>query len=184
MFNNNDTNNIKYNIILIIPIVIGYFFDIFLNNFNIKNGMEGLNFYEEFHKDKLNCIIHTLTAPFIFYSISCLIPSMVNLSIEHRGWFQYYMWTIIFTHYIKINILCGILCIFYYIYPMIIANEKVNSNIENKVLFLYSLKMFIFVFILQEFVGHYLYDNTPSLFTIILNQILYSTYFSVYHFFY
>jgi hypothetical protein len=67
---------------------------------------------------------------------------------------------------------------------MIIANEKVNSNIENKVLFLYSLKMFIFVFILQEFVGHYLYDNTPSLFTIILNQILYSTYFSVYHFFY
>jgi hypothetical protein len=96
MFNNNDTNNIKYNIILIIPIVIGYFFDIFLNNFNIKNGMEGLNFYEEFHKDKLNCIIHTLTAPFIFYSISCLIPSMVNLSIEYRGWFQYTMYILLF----------------------------------------------------------------------------------------
>ena len=183
MFDNIKYNNIKDNIILIIPIIIGYFFDFVLNKFDIKNGIEGLEFYEEFHKNKLNCVIHTITAPFIFYSISCLMPSVLNLSIKYRAWFQYYIWTIIFTHYIKINMWCGIICIFYYLYPMICANEIVNSDIDNKVLFLYSLKMFIFVFILQEFGGHYLCDDTPSLFTIILNEILYFTYFSVCHFF-
>jgi hypothetical protein len=148
--------------------------------FVLWTGNQGLEIYEEIHVNLYNRLLHIAFLPFVFYAVFRGIPPL--LTSEYKA-YCYYILTIFQ--------LCFYL--FYYLYdcdnsistvyamlPMtILAIYQLRGNQSRKQHILASTILFIGSLVIQEVIGHSLWEQINSRITAsyVTNAVLYSPMF-------
>lgn len=172
------------NIRLVLPFIFGYFcVTPLLDIIGMDSGIEGIEYYAEVHQSKWNCLVHSFGMLFTVYGISCWVPALFRLSPGNRQWMQYFVWAALFSHYMSINFFQGFFCLLWYAIPMVCANERASTDIDNWNLFWHGFFVSFIALGCQEFFGHYLGGDDPSRPEAVPNAIAYATLFSTWHIF-
>ena len=159
-----------------------------LDLFNIYSGQAGLDYYAESYTSKSSSYIHTISMPFHFYGISCWFPAIFMLNANYKNKLQIITWLIYAGYYLSIDLLRGLLCILVYFYPAVIAYSMTEVNgrnkkslwKENKILFFHGLIISVICMYFEEVTNLYIYNNQNGQGNMI-NNILYSVFYSTYH---
>jgi uncharacterized membrane protein YGL010W len=151
------------------------------NSIGMLNGQEALDYYAEVHQSTWNSLMHTVGMPFTFYGISCWFPALFRLSNANKNRMQECVWTVLFVHYMTIDLFRGMLCLLVYIYPAYLALERTKYTLTDWDLFKHGFMVSFCSLVFQEIVGHWMGGDDPSRVEGIPNAIFYSVFYSTYH---
>ena len=168
-------------ILEIVSCIFGFFLSPLLSIIGILSEKEGIEYYGEIHQSFENKIIHFIFMIPTSFSVLLIIPSVFNISIINNTKVLKSIYIIYITHYITIDIISGIIMSIIYQTPFILANniysiENRFTCLKNGIIILLS-SLFI-----QEFFGHFLFEQKQSRLEGIFNAILYAPFYSVYEF--
>ena len=154
-----------------------------LISLNMTTGTDALDYYGEVHLSSWNSWMHTIGMPFTVYGISCWFPAIFGMKPEYRNVMQKYIWTMLFVHYMGIDLLQGLFCTLFYSPVMYFAYNSAYSIKSNSKLFWHGLLISFFSLLFQEVVGHWYGGDDPSRVEGVPNAIMYATLYSTYHIF-
>ena len=162
----------------------GLSLSVIFDNFNITNGIDGVNYYAMVHQSKWNCWVHSIGMLFTFYGISCWFPALLPITRYDRNKLQLYTWFLYFIHYLTIDIYGALLFVIIYSASMYFAYNRVYYEYDDVRLFFHGILISTLSLLFQEFVGHYWGGDDPSRMTVydISNAVFYAPLFSVNHF--
>ena len=152
-----------------------------MNFFNMKNGVEGILYYEEVHTQFFNKLIHCLFIPITLYGILMWFPLLWVSSKYMANKLRNMMFIFYISHYMTFNIHRSILVIFY-AYPSLYYSRKFNCFYKGSYRYQTITAGLIVMFMAlgtQEYFGHYLGGDAPSRFEAIPNAIIYAPYFGI-----
>ena len=166
-------------ILELVSCMFGYLITPILSSIGILSGKEGVIYYGEVHQDMTNKLIHFMFMLPTTFGTLLLIPSVFNLNITDSSKFFKSIYLVYITHYMTVDIMCGINISIIYYFPFLLAHDYYLYNNKNKCLKIGIKTMLLSLFI-QEFLGHYLFEHKQSRIEGVFNAILYSPFYSVY----
>ena len=144
--------------------------NLFRNGTQFRPGLEGLKLYSQIHGNNTNQIIHALGMPVVAYAIF----GLSNLHLNTASSILIYLFY--FFYYASFDII-GSFCSLLLFFPSLCSSMieyydfqhyydlKYNTFIyDNKKLKMtkYYIKMFLLSVVIQEFVGHFIYEKINS----------------------
>jgi uncharacterized membrane protein YGL010W len=157
------------------------------NSIGMLSMKPAVDYYEEAHYSKFNCLIHTIFMPFTMYGMFVWIPAAILFPPPWAKAMRQTLCTAYVVHYASIDWKIG-LAVFIMYLPSYINAEKHYYDIykyydSTKYVFLYGILYSICALFIQEFIGHWISGDIASRPEGVPNAIVYAMYFSVSHLF-
>lgn len=159
-------------------------------------GKQGVSYYAEVHRMRLNSYCHTLGMPIFAYGMLVVLPLLMGEKEKDALCVQDLLYGSYMTHYIHVSPRVGIVTSVVYAVPLVMARKRVidfysrfmskdKTTLVERVktpTFQEAAAISICTMVCQEFLGHYMSGDPPSRVEGIPNAILYAMYYSISHF--
>lgn len=147
-------------------------------------GIEGYHLYAELHQNYYNKLIHGCFMPGVVYGTLCGLPALLNLRSIDAHKFQLLLYVIYALYYMSFD-LVGMLLTGLYYSPWLFLSLRQKYKIHNRWPLVYQgLIIVIYALLIQELIGHTLFEKVNSDPTQVLNSILIAPLFgsnSIFH---
>lgn len=149
-----------------------------MSSIGLYFGEEGYNVYKDMHHSSINISLHGLFMPFVVYGILWGLPVIWSSNGRQAHNYAVVVYLMYAVYYLSFDFWGGLLTAGFYAPAVIWFPNWKDTHQGGSIARICSIA-FVMALAIQEFIGHWIFENTTSDFSIVPTSITIAPLFGV-----